>query len=372
MGQRQCSMEDLVMMECFANSYRGRRVLITGHTGFKGSWLALWLSELGARVTGMALDVPSHPAHWDVLSLPCEDVRLDVRDYPALLAQLERTRPEVVFHLAAQSLVRRSYRRPLETWSANVMGTANLLEACRQVGSVRAVVVVTSDKCYENREWEWGYRETDRFGGHDPYSASKGASELVVASYRNSYFSHGSAPLLASGRAGNVIGGGDWAEDRLIPDVVRSMESSVPLIIRSPMATRPWQHVLEPLTGYLLLGQHLLEGGGEFAEGWNFGPATEGNRTVSEVLSAMRSHWSAIDWRLAEQMDTHEANLLYLDSAKARKRLKWQPVWGFDRAIEQTARWYKAYVERGEVVSRAQLEAFVADARAAGIAWSDG
>ena len=264
-------MESLELTQ-FGNVYRGRRVLVTGHTGFKGSWLALWLTELGADVTGCSLAPPTSPNHWDLLGLQIADHRLDVRDASAIARVVSQVRPEVVFHLAAQSLVRRSYREPLETWSTNVMGTANVLDACRQTAGVRAVVVVTSDKCYENQGWKRGYREDDRLGGHDPYSASKAATEMVAASYRGAFFGSKSTPLLATGRAGNVIGGGDWSEDRLLPDVVRAIAEGSTLEIRSPQATRPWQHVLEPLSAYLLLGQKLLEGRGECEGGWNFGP----------------------------------------------------------------------------------------------------
>ena len=362
-------MEDVVM-KSFSNIYNGKRVLLTGHTGFKGSWLALWLKNLGAITTGIALDAPSHPSHWDLLKLEMPEERIDIRDFKAVMSVFERTAPEIVFHLAAQPLVRRSYRDPIETWSTNVVGTVNILEACRQCDSVRAIVVITSDKCYENREWDWGYRENDRLGGHDPYSASKAGAELVVASYRNAYFFDKNSPLLASARAGNVIGGGDWAEDRLIPDIVRAVESGTPLVVRSPSATRPWQHVLESLTGYLLLGQMLLERRQEYADGWNFGPASEANRTVAEVLSAMRSYWPAIHWELANYRESHEANLLYLNSAKARKRLQWEGVWTFSQAIEYTASWYKEYIEYDRVNSELQLFRYVADAQAAGMHWS--
>lgn len=357
-------------MKLFADQYRGRKVLLTGHTGFKGSWLALWLNELGAQVTGIALSPETNPNHWDLLGLNVSDHRCDVRDESAILQILTDDQPEIVFHLAAQPLVRRSYRDPLQTWSTNVMGTANILDACRKAPSIRAIVVVTSDKCYENQEWVWGYRETDRLGGHDPYSASKAATEIVVASYRDSYFQGNEAPLLASVRAGNVIGGGDWSEDRLIPDLVRAISQNSPLEIRSPNATRPWQHVLESLSGYLLLGQQLLENRREFAEGWNFGPDVEGNRTVVEVLTQLRAHWTDLSWRISAQPHPHEANLLYLDSAKAKDRLGWKPVWSLSDTVKATADWYREYLEHGSVNSKAQLVKYIDSAQAAEVVWS--
>lgn len=354
----------------FANIYRGKRVLVTGHTGFKGSWLSLWLHELGAEVIGISLSPESQPNHWGLLNLAMNDQRHDIRDISAVHLVFEAARPEIVFHLAAQPLVRRSYRDPLETWSTNVMGTANLLEACRQSSGVRAIVAITTDKCYENHEWPWGYRENDRLGGHDPYSASKAGSELVAASYRSAFFNAENAPLLATARAGNVIGGGDWSEDRLIPDLVRAMEQVQSLEIRSPNATRPWQHVLESLSGYLLLGQHLLQGDKTYAEAWNFGPEPEGNRTVSEVLGKLNTHWSSLRWHVTEKPQPHEATLLYLDSAKARSKLHWQPVWNFDTALEKTAGWYRAWLESGKVTSREQLVDYITAAAQTDVEWA--
>ena len=356
-------------MTLFNDTYKGRRVLVTGHTGFKGSWLALWLQELGAVVAGIALPPNTSPNHWDLLGLDMADQRCDIRDNVSLSRIIGDSRPEIVFHLAAQPLVRRSYRDPLETWSTNVMGTANLLDACRHTDSVRAVVVVTTDKVYENREWNWGYRETDRLGGHDPYSASKAATELVVSSYRKAFFRNDSALLLASARSGNVIGGGDWSEDRLIADAVRAITNRTPLEIRSPQATRPWQHVLECLSGYLLLGQMLLEGRTGYADAWNFGPDPDANRTVHDVLTLFKTHWPGLTWRTAAGPQSHEAKLLYLDSAKARTGLVWRPVWSLQEAIAATARWYQAYLEWGKVESRAQLAHFVEAARNAGLHW---
>lgn len=357
-------------MTAFGDRYRGCRVLLTGHTGFKGSWLALWLTDLGAYVVGVALAPATSPNHWDLLGLEIPDHRVDIRDSAALTDIVAATRPDIVFHLAAQALVRRSYRDPLETWSTNVMGTAGLLEACRRTQSIRGIVVVTSDKCYENREWEWGYRETDPLGGHDPYSASKAATELVVGSYRRAFFHALDAPLLATARAGNVIGGGDWSEDRLIPDLVRAAAAGLTLEIRSPDATRPWQHVLESLSGYLLLGQRLLEGNIDAAQSWNFGPEADGNRSVAEVLSTLEAHWPQLVWQLTDEPQPHEATLLYLDSAKARAGLGWRSVWTVDQALAATADWYRAYLSTGQVDSRSQLGAFVTAAQIGGLDWA--
>lgn len=358
-------------MRLFNDAYRGRRVLITGHTGFKGSWLALWLQELGAQVSGVALAPTSSPNHWSLLDLDMADHRLDIRDYKSLSHIIKESHPEIVFHLAAQSLVRRSYRDPLETWSTNVMGTANLLEACRHSDGVRAIVVVTTDKVYENREWTWGYRETDRLGGHDPYSASKAATEMVVSSYRKAFFQTATAPLLATARAGNVIGGGDWSEDRLIADAVRAIASQTSLEIRFPHATRPWQHVLECLSGYLQLGQMLLEGRSEYADAWNFGPYPDGNMTVNDILTLFRGHWPELDWHATESTQAHEANLLYLDSSKARSGLKWRPVWSLQKSVAVTAHWYRAYLEQKRIESRSQLAQYMEAARAAGLPWCE-
>jgi len=301
--------------------------------------------------------------------LEMEERRIDFRDESKIIGAVRDWAPEIVFHLAAQSLVRRSYREPLETWSTNVTGTANVLEACARQPSVRAIVVVTTDKCYENREWEWGYRENDRLGGHDPYSASKAAAELVAASYRSSFFCQSSSPLMATARAGNVIGGGDWSEDRLIPDLVRAVSAKAPLEVRSPNATRPWEHVLEPLSGYLLLGQNLFQGKKEFAQAWNFGPDSEGNREVGEVLTRLQASWPAFSWRLTHNPQPHEAGLLQLDSTKARKRLGWTPVWSLDDGIKATAKWYQAYLEHSSLLSREQLQEYVDAAKRAGLAW---
>jgi len=356
-------------MKLFGDAYRGRRVLLTGHTGFKGSWLAYWLTQLGADVTGIALAPQTTPSHWDLLGLDIEEHRLDIRDERALADAVAAARPEIVFHLAAQPLVRRSYREPLETWSTNVMGTANLLESCRSIESVRAVLVVTSDKCYENQEWLWGYRESDKLGGHDPYSASKAATEILVASYRASFMSGADAPLIASARAGNVIGGGDWSEDRLIPDIFRAVQAKASLEIRSPHATRPWQHVLESLSGYLLLGQKLLNREHGFDEAWNFGPDQAGNQPVGVVMKRIAALWPELKWHITDSTHAHEAKLLYLDSAKARASLAWEPVWGLDDALANTIDWYQTYLSTSDIRTPYQLEDYLRTAAQAGASW---
>jgi CDP-glucose 4,6-dehydratase len=353
----------------FGNVYAGRRVLVTGHTGFKGSWLALWLRELGAKVHGLALAPETKPSHWELLSLDLDSRYGDIRDAAAVKDAFARADPELVFHLAAQPLVRRSYRQPIETWSTNVVGTAQVLDACREARSLRAIVVVTTDKCYENREWAWGYRENDALGGHDPYSASKAGTELVAQSYRRAFFAEANSPRLATARAGNVIGGGDWSEDRLIPDLVRALDAKSTLEIRSPKATRPWQHVLECLSGYLLLGERLVDDAA-FAEAWNFGPDREGNRTVEEVLEAMRGEWPGVRWHQPGQLHVHEAQLLHLDSTKARERLGWKPVWSFEEGVAATAAWYRAWLESKKVASLEQLIAYTRAASQRGLAWT--
>jgi CDP-glucose 4,6-dehydratase len=360
----------MLALNAFGASYGGRRVLVTGHTGFKGSWLCLWLQTLGSQVSGLALDPSPEPSHWGLLKLSINDHRVDIRDEAAVRRVFAAERPEVVFHLAAQPLVRRSYREPVTTWSTNVMGTVHVLEAARHTPEVRAVVVVTTDKCYENREWPWAYRERDRLGGHDPYSASKAGAELVAASYRTAFLKHPSAPLLATARGGNVIGGGDWSEDRLVPDLVRSVSARELLVIRSPRATRPWQHVLDCLSGYLLLGQRLLEGDATCADAWNFGPDGDENRTVEQVLQYLARTWPQLKWQLASSPQPHEAGLLHLDTAKAKMHLGWRSVWNLEQAIHHTANWYRKWHEVGEVSSAGELAVYVADAVNAGLGWA--
>jgi len=358
-------------MRAFAGIYQNRRVLITGHTGFKGSWLALWLKTLGANITGLSLEPNSSPSHWELIDLDINDKRVDILDAQSLFDVVKQSSPEIIFHLAAKSLVRPSYRNPLETLSTNIIGTANILESCRYQPSVRAIVIVTSDKCYENQGKDIAYQENDPLGGHDPYSASKAGAELVVSSYRKSFFNYSDAPLLASARAGNVIGGGDWSEDRLIPDLVRSISNNEILPIRSPNATRPWQHVLESLSGYLCLGQKLLMGNKEFSEAWNFGPNTNVSHTVEEVLKKLNTEWPAIKWRIADDPKLHEASLLNIDSQKASQKLAWQSIWPIDKSLSATAQWYQANLSsKNVVISLDQIREYVGAASDLGLEWS--
>jgi CDP-glucose 4,6-dehydratase len=353
----------------FTSVYQGKRIFITGHTGFKGAWLAQWLLAMGAEVTGYAL-APAQPGNlFEALQLASHlhHIEGDVRHGDALKQAMQAAQPDMVFHLAAQALVRYSYEHPVETYETNAMGTVHLLEAVRQTPTVRAVVNVTSDKCYENREWIYGYREHDAMGGFDPYSNSKGVAELITAAYRNSYFPaerYGSMHqvALATGRAGNVIGGGDWSSDRLIPDCVQALMRDEPVRIRRPDAVRPWQFVLEPLAGYLHLGAHLWEQGAAFAEGWNFGPRDEGILTVRQVVEQMLQAWGPGTLVCDAGPHPHEATLLTLDITKARHRLHWEPVYTARQAIEQTAAWYRAFQEGADIpaFTLSQLTAYAA------------
>jgi CDP-glucose 4,6-dehydratase len=352
----------------FADCYRNKKVFVTGHTGFKGSWLCLWLMQLSAKVYGYAL-APTEHSHYSQLALPMSSQLADIRDLSSLVVALRTASPEIVFHLAAQPLVLESYRDPVTTWHTNVMGTVNLLEACRQVPSVKAVVVITTDKCYQNQEWPWPYRESDTLGGHDPYSASKAAAELVVSSYRTSFSQDAFPPLLiATARAGNVIGGGDWAQDRLVPDAVRAVQVGRPVEIRNPKAVRPWQHVLEPLSAYLLIGQRLLAGDERAAKAWNVGPSERDVASVAEVLDELGRHWPALQW-LGTTAHAHETQALRLDSSLISAELGWNAVWPLSRALAETAAWY----QRGDSAhlhSLPQLRAYIADAAAANVGWA--
>ena len=359
-------------MEVTPDFWRGKRVFLTGHTGFKGGWLSLWLQAMGAEVHGYALNPPTEPNLFTAAKVGtgmASSKIADIRDADKLREAMQVARPEIVFHLAAQPLVRYSYAQPVETYAVNVMGTVHLLEAIRATPGVKAVVNVTTDKCYENREWVWGYRENEPMGGFDPYSSSKGCAELVTAAYRRSFLEPAGVAL-ATARAGNVIGGGDWAADRLIPDFLRAMDAGETLNIRSPQSTRPWQHVLESLSGYLMLGQKLFEGESDFAQAWNFGPEPEGNRKVAEVLGHLASAWPEVKWHTTDQPQPHEANLLYLDSAKAHSLLQWRAVWQLDQALAATADWYRAWLQDGRVESRQQIAAYVDAAVQAKAAWA--
>lgn len=327
--------------------WRGKRVFLTGHTGFKGSWLALWLQAMGAELQGYALAPPTSPSLFETARVRrgMASCIADVRDFEALSACMADFRPEVVIHMAAQPLVRASYREPVATYATNVMGTVHVLEAARQTAGVRCIVNVTTDKCYENKEWVWSYREDERLGGHDPYSNSKACSELVTAAYRQSFFGAGQGIALASARAGNVIGGGDWAAERLVPDILDACARGEPVVIRNPGATRPWQHVLEPLSGYLTLAQRLWQDGAQAAEGWNFGPHEADARPVQWITETLTSLWGGqAGWRLDDAAQPHEANFLKLDIAKARQRLGWQPRWNLEQALGMVVEWHKAWL----------------------------
>lgn len=328
-----------------AHFWRGRRVLVTGHTGFKGAWLSLWLQSMGSHVFGFSRGVPTDPSLYGLAEVASEmagEVRGDVRDAAAVARTVRRFAPEVVIHMAAQPLVRLSFAEPRETFDTNVMGTVNVLEAVRAAPDVRVVIVVTSDKCYENRGWEWGYREDEMMGGHDPYSGSKGAAELVTSAYRRTFFAAPEAAAVASARAGNVIGGGDWAAERLVPDIVRAALDGSTLYVRNATAVRPWQHVVSPLSGYLLLAQTLW-GSPELAGGWNFGPPDDDARPVSWIVERMRELWSGRPaWEADPGPHPHEAGYLKLDSSRARLRLGWRPVVTLDAALASIVEWYEA------------------------------
>ena len=340
----------------FEDTYRNRAVLITGHTGFKGTWLTLWLNHLGSNVIGYALKPPTQPSLFELCALNTKvtSIEGDVRDFGHLKSVIQKYKPEIIFHLAAQALVRRSYSDPLETYSTNVMGTVHLLEAIRQIGGVRVIINVTSDKCYQNQEWVWGYRENDPMGGQDPYSSSKGCAELITAAYTKSYFNpdhyekHGVS--VASVRSGNVIGGGDWAEDRLLPDCMKALLENRPIVIRYPDAVRPWQHVLEPLFGYLVLGQHLYGDGPTFAGPWNFGPEDESGKPVRWIVERIAEIWGGkASWEVDQSFHPYEAHTLKLDCSKAKLKLGWYPQWDLETGLKKTIEWFKAYRDREDM-----------------------
>jgi len=361
----------------FDNIYKGKKVFVTGNTGFKGSWLALWLQQLGAEVEGYALLPNTEPNHFHLLSNQCPTTFADIADFEKLKKNIQDFNPDIIFHLAAQPLVRLSYEQPIETYKTNVLGSLNVYEAARQTKSVKAVISITTDKVYENKEWAWGYRENDRLGGYDPYSASKACAEIMTASYRNSFlhpskYNNTHSLLLATVRAGNVIGGGDWSKDRLIPDIMKSTAVGQQVEIRNPASTRPWQHVLDPLSGYLLLGQKLLEEKVEVAEAWNFGPELESCINVDAICNIIQQNWkeASFEKNKAVTNQVHEAGFLHLDSTKSKTFLKWSPVWGIQDAVKNTVDWYKTFYQENKVTSAQQLEAFVLAAQKQQLNWA--
>jgi CDP-glucose 4,6-dehydratase len=339
--------------------WQGKRVFLTGHTGFKGSWMGAWLTRLGAHVTGFSLAPETTPSHFALLPKEYESLEGDVRDLGTLRGALRRTNPEIVFHLAAQSQVRTSYADPVGTYATNVMGTLHVLESIRQVPSVHVALIVTSDKCYENRETMKPYVESDPVGGHDPYSSSKGCTEILTSSMRRSFFADSSC-LIASVRAGNVIGGGDWATDRLIPDCIRAWTGRNLATIRNPRAIRPWQHVLDPLSGYLQLAEALFTGRRAFSKGWNFGPAPDSAWPVEKIVGAVKARLPAFDF-IVEPSGEHEANLLTLDSGQAQRELGWKPRWETETALEKTLDWYAAHRESGELLTNSQIREYLTE-----------
>lgn len=374
-GKQSGKMENMGMKSLFGGIYNGKRVLVTGHTGFKGSWLSFWLSKMGANLSGYSLVPPTSPNHFDLIRPDMNSIVGDIRDFENLMTVFSRLKPDIVFHLAAQPIVRHSYINPQDTFSTNVVGTINVFEASRLTGSVKAVINITSDKCYENREWVWGYRETDPLGGYDPYSASKGCAEIITNCWRSSFFNlkdYGIKHklLLASCRAGNVIGGGDWAVDRLIPDIARSVENEKKVLIRNPSAIRPWQHVLDPLSGYLMLGQRLLKGDINFAEAWNFGPFDGESTSVGRIVEIAKELWPKICYETGVATNhLHEAGSLRLDSSKSLAILKWLPVWDTKTAVKKTTQWYRAFYENRKARSNEDLDDYVLEAVNRKISW---
>ena len=358
------------MQNLFKGIYRGKKILLTGHTGFKGSWLQYWLTQLGADVAGFALAPNSNPSHFELIHSNAVSVIGDINNSNAIFQSINSFKPELVFHLAAQPLVRRSYADPIDTFMTNIMGSLHVFEAIRSVGSVKALVNITTDKVYQNKEGGKPFLETDPLGGHDPYSTSKACVELVHESYRKSFFQERGI-LSATARAGNVIGGGDWAEDRLIPDMVRAATKNTFTEIRNPESIRPWQHVLDPLSGYLLLGQQLLEGNELADDAWNFGPAVGDSLPVKKVLDLFSQHWAGMQWKdVSEQKKLHESNILRLDCRKAQEQLGWMPIWDIHQAIERTACWYKDYYANGKLNTQQDLAQFIADAQLQKAIWT--
>ena len=339
--------------------WKEKKVFLTGHTGFKGSWLSLWLQSMGAIVKGYSLAPPTNPSLFveaDVATNMDSEIG-DIRDLELLKESMLNFNPEILIHMAAQPLVRLSYIEPVDTYTTNVIGTVNVLEAARSCPNLKVIVSVTTDKCYENKEWAWGYRENEPMGGHDPYSSSKGCAELVTSAYRNSFFNTKDTAALATARAGNVIGGGDWAEDRLIPDILKAFENSNAVVIRNPLSTRPWQHVLEPLSGYLVLAEHLFTFGQEYAEAWNFGPKEEDCKPVNWILDQMVATWGAgASWELDKNNNPHEAGFLKLDCSKAATRLNWQPKWNLENTLHSIVTWHKSWIKKEDLKQKCLQE----------------
>ena len=363
------------MDNLFDSIYKNKRVLVTGNTGFKGTWLTYWLLKMGAIVKGLSLEPNTKPNHFSLLNLDIETDFISINNFSKLKKSINNFKPEIIFHLAAQPLVRYSYNHPIETLNTNIIGTANIFEVSKNLKPLRAIVNITTDKCYENKEINYGYKETDPLGGFDPYSASKACSEIVTSSYRNSYFNISEynkkhTVLIASARAGNVIGGGDWSEDRLIPDIIKAAHNNSKSIIRSPNSVRPWQHVLEPLTGYLLLGQKLLQGEKKFADAWNFGPSENEFCSVEEVLKIANKYWRKIKYEIQTNSALHEAKLLKLDSSKANKSLKWKSTWKIEEAIEKTIIWYRNLDEDNVVLTKNQINEYVSQAKKENYSWT--
>ena len=339
--------------------WKEKKVYLTGHTGFKGSWLSLWLQSIGAIVKGYSLEPKTDPALFNIAKVADNmDSEIgDIRDLEKLQKSMVTFNPDIVIHMAAQPLVRLSYKEPVETYATNVMGTVNVLQAAKSCKNLKAIISVTTDKCYENKEWPWGYRENEPMGGHDPYSSSKGCAELVTSAYRRSFFNTPESARLASARAGNVIGGGDWAEDRLIPDILKAFEQSKPVVIRNPLSTRPWQHVLEPLSGYLVLAENLYESGENFDQAWNFGPNDEDCQPVSDILDKLVRTWGpGAQWQLDKNTNPHEAGFLKLDCSKARTQLEWQPRWNLDHTLKMIVNWHQGWLAGENMTNRCLQE----------------
>lgn len=352
----------------FNNVYENKRVLVTGHTGFKGSWLVQWLELLGSQVKGISLLPHTNPNHFELLNFKPDTEYIDIRNYNTLKKSIDDFKPEIIFHLAAKAIVADSYSNPLETITTNVVGSSNLLEIARLSSYVRAFIMITTDKVYKNKEWNWPYRENDELGGYDIYASSKSAVELLTQSFRDSLFINNRC-LIAIARAGNVIGGGDWNNFRLIPDIVKSIISNNTFFVRNPKAVRPWQHVLEPLSGYLMLGQKLLGKKDDFASDWNFGPAEDNVRSVNEIISYFNKNWQKIDIQKSD-IEFKETNILKLDSSKAKTILKWKPIWNFNETLSETINWYREYYINSLVITKTQIYQYAEKAKAKNLSWA--